>query len=195
MGSETLNSCLLPCPGDRADPVAVRHSALRAPGGHGDTVAPAVGLPARKGASSVQSPPMFTSHRCFPSALYVSSSAALAFVHQHLLSSVQCSPAGCFAHLRTMVAETDRLKCVLSGPFVQQRVVPCGAQVAFVPDGLEATIFTADGDMRQALNNLQACCCVLSPTARCIARWVCASLPDSNRASPGAPALHLPSAV
>jgi DNA polymerase III delta prime subunit len=25
-----------------------------------------------------------------------------------------------------------------------------------VPDGLEAIIFTADGDMRQALNNLQA---------------------------------------
>lgn len=31
-------------------------------------------------------------------------------------------------------------------------------QVAFVPDGLEAIIFTADGDMRQALNNLQARC-------------------------------------
>ena len=28
-------------------------------------------------------------------------------------------------------------------------------QVAYVPDGLEAIIFTADGDMRQALNNLQ----------------------------------------
>jgi replication factor C subunit 2/4 len=25
-----------------------------------------------------------------------------------------------------------------------------------VPEGLEAIIFTADGDMRQALNNLQA---------------------------------------
>lgn len=35
-------------------------------------------------------------------------------------------------------------------------MLPCGAQVAFVPDGLEAIIFTADGDMRQALNNLQA---------------------------------------
>lgn len=31
-----------------------------------------------------------------------------------------------------------------------------GVQVAYVDDGLEAIIFTADGDMRQALNNLQA---------------------------------------
>ena len=29
-------------------------------------------------------------------------------------------------------------------------------QVPYVPEGLEAIIFTADGDMRQALNNLQA---------------------------------------
>ena len=29
-------------------------------------------------------------------------------------------------------------------------------QVAYVEDGLEAIIFTADGDMRQGLNNLQA---------------------------------------
>lgn len=29
-------------------------------------------------------------------------------------------------------------------------------KVPFVPEGLEAIIFTADGDMRQALNNLQA---------------------------------------
>lgn len=29
-------------------------------------------------------------------------------------------------------------------------------QVSYVPEGLEAIIFTADGDMRQALNNLQA---------------------------------------
>ena len=29
-------------------------------------------------------------------------------------------------------------------------------QVAYVPEGLEAIVFTADGDMRQALNNLQA---------------------------------------
>jgi len=29
-------------------------------------------------------------------------------------------------------------------------------QIPYVPDGLEAIIFTADGDMRQALNNLQA---------------------------------------
>ncbi len=27
--------------------------------------------------------------------------------------------------------------------------------VAYVPEGLDAIIFTADGDMRQALNNLQ----------------------------------------
>ncbi len=30
------------------------------------------------------------------------------------------------------------------------------AQVPYVHQGLEAIIFTADGDMRQALNNLQA---------------------------------------
>ncbi|KAG0577023.1 hypothetical protein M758_5G103700 [Ceratodon purpureus] len=29
-------------------------------------------------------------------------------------------------------------------------------KVAYVPEGLEAVVFTADGDMRQALNNLQA---------------------------------------
>ena len=29
-------------------------------------------------------------------------------------------------------------------------------EVPYVPDGLEAVVFTADGDMRQALNNLQA---------------------------------------
>lgn len=29
-------------------------------------------------------------------------------------------------------------------------------QVAYLPEGLEAVVFTADGDMRQALNNLQA---------------------------------------
>jgi hypothetical protein len=28
--------------------------------------------------------------------------------------------------------------------------------VSFTDDGLEAVVFTADGDMRQALNNLQA---------------------------------------
>lgn len=28
--------------------------------------------------------------------------------------------------------------------------------MAYVPEGHEAIIFTADGDMRQALNNLQA---------------------------------------
>jgi DNA polymerase III delta prime subunit len=29
-------------------------------------------------------------------------------------------------------------------------------KVPYVPEGLEAIIFTADGDMRQGLNNLQA---------------------------------------
>ena len=29
-------------------------------------------------------------------------------------------------------------------------------KVPYVPDGLEAVVFTADGDMRQGLNNLQA---------------------------------------
>jgi replication factor C subunit 2/4 len=29
-------------------------------------------------------------------------------------------------------------------------------KVPYVPEGLEAVVFTADGDMRQALNNLQA---------------------------------------
>ena len=33
----------------------------------------------------------------------------------------------------------------------------CQAEgVAYTNDGLEAVVFTADGDMRQALNNLQA---------------------------------------
>jgi replication factor C subunit 2/4 len=31
-----------------------------------------------------------------------------------------------------------------------------GLQVQYVPGGLEALIFTADGDMRQAVNNLQS---------------------------------------
>ncbi|KAK6117094.1 hypothetical protein DH2020_049139 [Rehmannia glutinosa] len=35
-------------------------------------------------------------------------------------------------------------------------VVVAAEQVPYVPEGLEAIIFTADGDMRQALNNLQA---------------------------------------
>lgn len=29
-------------------------------------------------------------------------------------------------------------------------------KVPYIPEGLEAIIFTADGDMRQALNNVQA---------------------------------------
>ena len=37
----------------------------------------------------------------------------------------------------------------------RQSLVPPLNQVAYVPDGMEAIIFTADGDMRQALNNLQ----------------------------------------
>ncbi|CAN6249774.1 unnamed protein product [Urochloa humidicola] len=35
-------------------------------------------------------------------------------------------------------------------------IVVAAEKVPYVPDGLEAIIFTADGDMRQALNNLQA---------------------------------------
>ncbi|XP_012835443.1 PREDICTED: replication factor C subunit 2 [Erythranthe guttata] len=35
-------------------------------------------------------------------------------------------------------------------------VVVAAEKVPYVPEGLEAIIFTADGDMRQALNNLQA---------------------------------------
>ncbi len=31
----------------------------------------------------------------------------------------------------------------------------CFLQVAYQNEGLEAIVFTADGDMRQALNNLQ----------------------------------------
>ena len=35
-------------------------------------------------------------------------------------------------------------------------VVAQAEDVAFTPEGMEAVVFTADGDMRQALNNLQA---------------------------------------
>ncbi|KAL5069586.1 hypothetical protein RYX36_020473 [Vicia faba] len=35
-------------------------------------------------------------------------------------------------------------------------VVIQAEKVPYVPEGLEAIIFTADGDMRQGLNNLQA---------------------------------------
>ncbi|CAM8880985.1 unnamed protein product [Rhodiola kirilowii] len=35
-------------------------------------------------------------------------------------------------------------------------VVVQAEKVPYIPEGLEAIIFTADGDMRQALNNLQA---------------------------------------
>ncbi|EPS62707.1 hypothetical protein M569_12082, partial [Genlisea aurea] len=35
-------------------------------------------------------------------------------------------------------------------------VVVASEKIPYVPEGLEAIIFTADGDMRQALNNLQA---------------------------------------
>lgn len=41
--------------------------------------------------------------------------------------------------------------------FISQ-LSPAFMQVAYLPDGLEAIIFTADGDMRQALNNLQVGC-------------------------------------
>jgi replication factor C subunit 2/4 len=40
---------------------------------------------------------------------------------------------------------------------LQRLLHVCQAEgVAHTPDGLEAVVFTADGDMRQALNNLQA---------------------------------------
>ena len=35
-------------------------------------------------------------------------------------------------------------------------------QVPYVESGLEAVIFTADGDMRQALNNLQVLSCTMA---------------------------------
>jgi DNA polymerase III delta prime subunit len=39
---------------------------------------------------------------------------------------------------------------------LQRLLHVCQAEgVAHTPDGLEAVVFTADGDMRQALNNLQ----------------------------------------
>ena len=37
-----------------------------------------------------------------------------------------------------------------------QRVWLSVAKVSYTDDGLEAILFTAEGDMRQALNNLQA---------------------------------------
>ena len=45
-----------------------------------------------------------------------------------------------------------------SGPVVPNLIsfILLYNQVPYVPEGLEAIIFTADGDMRQALNNLQA---------------------------------------
>lgn len=45
----------------------------------------------------------------------------------------------------------------LSGNLTHSKEAITVAQVAKVDDGLEAVIFTADGDMRQALNNLQVC--------------------------------------
>ena len=44
-----------------------------------------------------------------------------------------------------------RLRCMLCGFW--------DMQVAYVQEGLEAIIFTSDGDMRQGLNNLQATHC------------------------------------
>lgn len=46
----------------------------------------------------------------------------------------------------------------LSDQEVLERVLKVveAEEVPYVPDGLEAVVFTADGDMRQALNNLQA---------------------------------------
>jgi hypothetical protein len=47
---------------------------------------------------------------------------------------------------------------VESGSFsyVSANLLRWALQVPYVPEGLEAVVFTADGDMRQALNNLQA---------------------------------------
>ena len=53
-------------------------------------------------------------------------------------------------------------------------------QVPYVPEGLEAIIFTADGDMRQALNNLQVkcmpllqnCCLLCTHCSPCMLRRV-----------------------
>ncbi|GAA0174241.1 DNA-directed DNA polymerase [Lithospermum erythrorhizon] len=46
----------------------------------------------------------------------------------------------------------DYLVCLLYGAINDT----ASLQVPYIPEGLEAIIFTADGDMRQALNNLQA---------------------------------------
>lgn len=44
--------------------------------------------------------------------------------------------------------------CIFSGSHINR--MTCPVQVTYTEDGLEAVIFTADGDMRQALNNMQA---------------------------------------
>ena len=59
-----------------------------------------------------------------------------------------------------MLAAAFRLRAVsgLQSAHVTQQLLShwtARMQVAYVPEGLEAIIFTADGDMRQALNNLQ----------------------------------------
>jgi replication factor C subunit 2/4 len=43
-----------------------------------------------------------------------------------------------------------------AGLILSNLLFSCTTKVPYVPEGLEAIIFTADGDMRQALNNLQA---------------------------------------
>jgi replication factor C subunit 2/4 len=44
----------------------------------------------------------------------------------------------------------------------------CVLQVPRTPDGLEAIVFTAEGDMRHALNNLQVPRCNHSPCVACV---------------------------
>ena len=55
----------------------------------------------------------------------------------------------------------------LKAPTSDMRMLACFLQVAYQNEGLEAIVFTADGDMRQALNNLQvgSLSCVGTPMA------------------------------
>ncbi len=64
--------------------------------------------------------------------------------------------------------------------------------VAHTPDGLEAVVFTADGDMRQALNNLQARqWAVLAATRACLLLPLTTSLVHAA-SSAHAPLTHPP---
>ena len=62
----------------------------------------------------------------------------------------------------SLLQQAASLSLLHSNKDLQQTVVGVAVanvkwvlQVPYVPEGLEAIIFTADGDMRQALNNLQ----------------------------------------